>query len=145
MLAVSKSTPSRSSMTRLRHTRRRAAGGFGRLLAAVALLLQIALPGFVAPTPLGFGSGAGDFSHALCLATHEGETEKPAKQAPDADHHEHSACCFWYGGTGLGLAPGATLEAMAFAQAAIVFMPLVQVFPRRPTGSAGARAPPVRA
>jgi hypothetical protein len=117
----------------------------GQLLAAIALLLRIALPGFDASLLIGSGSSAGNFAHALCLASQDSNTEKPAKQAPSTGHRTHAACCSWHFSTSLGPVHAATLEPMAFAQSATVFASPAQVFPRRPTGSVGARAPPVRA
>lgn len=146
MLAVSKpALSSRSLIPRLCHTRSRAAGDFGQLLAAIALLLLVALPGSEAPLLLSSESAAGDFTYALCPASHAGNTETPAKQSPGSDHHSHAACCSCHFSTRLGPAHTATLEPMVFTQSAIVFTPPVRVFPRRPTGSVGARAPPVRA
>jgi hypothetical protein len=116
-----------------------------QLLAAIALLLRIALPGFDAPMVIGSGNSAGDLVHALCLASHDGNSEKPAKPDPGSDQHTHAACCSWHFSTSLGPVHAATLEPMAFAQLAIVFTPPVQVFPRAPTGSVGARAPPLSA
>jgi hypothetical protein len=117
----------------------------GHLLAAIALLLRVALPSFEAPLLIGSGNNAGDFVHALCLAAHNGDTEKPAKQAPGPDHHTHAACCSWHFSTSLGPVHAATLEPIGFAQSAIVFTASAQIFPPRPTGSVGARAPPVSA
>ena len=143
--ALTPAPSSRSPTPRLRHARRQADARLGQLLAAIALLLRVALPGFEAPLLIGSGNSAGDFVHALCLASHEGDTEKPAKRAPAPDHHSHAACCSWHFSTGLGPVHAATLEPMAFHQSAIAFTPSAQIFPRRPTGSIGARAPPVRA
>jgi hypothetical protein len=117
----------------------------GQLLAAIALLLRVAVPGFDAPLLIGAGNSAGDFAHALCLASHDGDSEKPAKQAPGPDQHTHAACCSWHVSTSLGPVHAAAPEPMAFAELAIVFTPPVQVFPCRPTGSVGARAPPLSA
>jgi len=136
---------SRWRIPRLRHVCRRADVGFGQLLAAIALLLRVALPGLDAPPAVGPGNSAGNFVHALCLASHDGNTENPAKQAPSPDHRTHAACCSWHFSTSLGPVHAAALEPMAFAQSAIVFTPPAQVFPRRPTGSVGARAPPLSA
>jgi len=123
----------------------RAADRVGRFFAAVALLLQIALSNSqTQPLPRS-GNGAPDLEHALCLSAHNGTTEAPANQTPSTDHHIHAACCFWHGSTGLVPVPAATSEPIAFAQSVIAFARPKQVFPCRPTGSVGARAPPVRA
>jgi hypothetical protein len=124
----------------------RAADRFGRFLAAVALLLlQIALSNSQTPPLLRSGNGAPDLEHALCLSTHNGTTEAPANQTPNTDHHIHAACCFWHGSAGLVPVPAATSEPIAFAGSVVAFARPKQIFPRRPTGSVGARAPPVRA
>jgi hypothetical protein len=122
----------------------------GQVLAAIALLLQTALPGLHTPLASGFTSAAGEFSaglgpHALCLAQRADDSETPSDQAPKPLHHALAACCFWHGNAGLALAPAATLEPVAFARSAVVFAPWKQVPPRRLTGAIGARAPPVQA
>ena len=122
----------------------------GQVLAAIALLLQTALPGLHTPVPSGFTSAAGEFSagldqHALCLAPRAGDSETPSDQAPKPLHHEFAACCFWHGNTGLALTPAAALESVAFTRSGVVFAPWKQVSPRRLTGAIGARAPPAQA
>jgi len=124
---------------------------FGQALAAVALLLQIALPARHSPV-LSEGNGsASEFyaafdEHALCLARDRGgDTEAPAKP-PKPVHHEFAACCFWHGNAGLGLAPAATFDPVAFTtRSGAAFTPSGQAAPRRLTGALGARAPPLRA
>jgi hypothetical protein len=122
----------------------------GQVLAAIALLLQTALPGLHTLVPSGFKSAAGEFSagldqHALCLAQRADDGETPGDQAPKPLHHELAACCFWHGNAAFALAPAAALEPAAFARSGFVFALRKQVSPRRLTGAIGARAPPVRA
>jgi hypothetical protein len=122
----------------------------GRVLATIALLLQLALPGLHPPGPLGSKVGSGDFpvafdEHALCLAPGAGNTETPANQSPKPFHHEFSACCFWHGSTGLALTPTAAFRPIAFARSAIVFRQPTAVAPRRLAAAVSARGPPVRA
>jgi hypothetical protein len=122
----------------------------GQVLAAIALLLQTALPGVHTPVPSGFNSAAGEFSagldqHALCLAPRADDGETPSDQAPKPLHHELAACCFWHGNAAFALAPAAALETVAFARSGFVFALRKQVSPRRLTGTIGARAPPVQA
>ena len=123
---------------------------FGPVLAAIALLLQIALPALHPPVPLGSAGGLGKFSgafdeHALCLAPDPGDARTPADQAPKPVHHEFAACCFWHGNAALAVAPAAPLESVAFASSSIVFTPFRQIVRPRLTGAVGARAPPARA
>jgi hypothetical protein len=132
-------------------TRRRGAhAGFGQVVAAIALLLQIALPGPHTPLPLNFTNDSSDFStafdeHALCLARDDGSTETPGKQAPNPDHHTLAACCLWHAVGALVPAPAATLGLVAYGQSAIFGTPPRQFAPRPLTGALGARAPPTRA
>jgi hypothetical protein len=135
---------SRWRTPRRRPARRRAGVGFGQLLAAIALLLRVALPGFEVPLLLSSESDAGGFSHKLCLA-HKSETETPPQEAPNSGHLTHAACCSWHFSTGHSPVYSATLEPMAFAQLSIAFPPPARLFPRRPIGTVGARAPPLRA
>jgi hypothetical protein len=127
------------------------APGFAPALAAIALLLQIALPGSHGLEPQDPANGAGDFSaafdeHALCRAQSSGDdTERPEDQAPTADHHGFAACCFWHSATALVSAPAATPEPVAYVESTIFGAPAPQFFSRRLTGTLGARAPPARA
>ncbi len=128
----------------------RSRGGLGLVLAAIALLLQIAIPSLHPPGQLGLANEAGDLSaafdeHALCLAGHPGTPENPSDQAPKPVHHESAACCFWHGNTALALAPGVNLKLVAFARRRTVFRPHTPAPARRLTGAIGARAPPARA
>jgi hypothetical protein len=129
---------------------RRSADGFVRVLAAIALSLQIAVPNFHAPVLFGSHNSSGQFSgavdeHALCLARGPVDTEKPDNDNPKPVHHEFPACCFWHGVTSLAIAPDAILEAVAFIRSRVVFTPPRQFAQRRLNGSIGARAPPGRA
>src|SRR6476659_6136769 len=76
-------------------------GGFGLVLAAIALLLQVAVPILHSPVLVGFAEQAGDLAagideHALCLAQGRGDPDSgtPADQAPHPGDHEFAACCF---------------------------------------------------
>ena len=124
--------------------------GFGRVLAAIALLMQITIPILHSSTPLGLANKAGDLStafdeHALCLSGDPGTSDNPSDQAPKPAHRESAACCFWHGNTGLALASGVNLELVAFARSCGVFTPHTLVSARRLTGAIGARAPPTQA
>ena len=142
------------SLARERRRQRRQAGrpryAFGRVLAAIALLMQITIPILHSSTPLGLANKAGDLSaafdeHALCLSGDPGTSDNPSDQAPKPVHHEPAACCFWHGSTGLALASGVNLEPVAFARSCGVFTPHTLVSARRLTGAIGARAPPTQA
>jgi hypothetical protein len=133
--------------------KRRRTGGppcrLGQVLAALALLLQTALPGLHTWVSSGFKT-AGEFSagldqHALCLAQKTGDNETPSDQAPEPLHHEFAACCFWHGNAAVALAPAATLEPVAFVRSGLGPTPSEQVPARRLTGAIGARAPPIEA
>jgi hypothetical protein len=117
------------------------------VLAAIALLLQIAIPTL---HPLGLANGAGDLStafdeHALCLSGDRNSRDKPGDSAPKPVHHEFAACCFWHGSTALAPAPAALLEPVAFARSGIIFTASTKAPARRLTGANGARAPPIQA
>jgi hypothetical protein len=126
-------------------------GGLGQVLAALALLLQIAVPSLHRPILLSFANSAGDLNgaydeHALCLARGNSDLspEAPADQVPKPTHHDLAACCFWHGGTGFALIPTATIEPVRFAQPAVHFnRPLDDVRPLFPI-TVRARAPPLR-
>ena len=128
----------------------RSCGGLARVLAAIAVLLQIAIPGLYLPGQLGLANQAADLSasfdeHALCLSGDPGTPENPSDQAPKPVHHEAAACCFWHGNTALVLAPGVNLELVGFARSRSIFGRHTRVAARRATGAHGARAPPARA
>jgi hypothetical protein len=127
-------------------------GGLGQILAAVALLLQIAVPGLHRPILLIFQNSASDLSgaydeHALCLAQRSGDhptPEAPADQVPRPTHHNLAACCFWHGTTGFALAPTATTKPITFQSSVADFNLLLDdcrtLFP----ATVRARGPPVR-
>jgi hypothetical protein len=120
------------------------------VFAAIALLLQIAVPILQPPGPRGLADNTGDLSaafdeHALCLSGNRGTSDRPSDQAPGPVHHEFSACCFWHGCTALAPASGANLEQVAFAPSRSNFTLATQVAARRLTGAIGARAPPTQA
>jgi hypothetical protein len=120
------------------------------VLAVIALLVQIAIPGSHPPGHLSLANHAADLSapfdeHALCLSEDPGTPDNPSDQAPKPVHHESAACCFWHGNTALALAPGVNLELLAFARSRSVSTPHTPAPARRLTGAIGARAPPVRA
>ena len=124
--------------------------GLGRSLAAIALLLQIAIPTLQPPGPHSLANDTGDLSapfdeHALCLSGDRGTSDGPSDQTPKPVHHEFAACCFWHGYTALALAPGANLELVAFTPSRSIFTPVTQALARRLTGAIGARAPPTQA
>jgi hypothetical protein len=120
------------------------------VLAAIALLLQIAIPSLHPPGQLGLANDAPDLSaafdeRALCLSEDRGTPDNPSDHAPKPLHHEAAACCFWHGNTALALAPGVNLELVAFARSRSVFTPHTPAPARRLTGAIGARAPPAQA
>ena len=93
------------------------------MLAAIALLLQVAIPNLHPPGQLRLANDAGDLSaafdeHALCLSGDRGTPDNPSDHAPKPAHQEGAACCFWHGNTGLALTPVANLELVAFARVA---------------------------
>jgi hypothetical protein len=123
---------------------------FGQVFAAIALLLQIALPGSHALERRDLANGASEFStefdeHALCRARNAGNTEGPGDQAPVGDHHGFAACCLWHGAAGPAAGPTATLGPIAYVQLAIYVKPTRLLAARFLTGALGARAPPIRA
>jgi hypothetical protein len=149
-LSMSMLSPGWSIQFRCGGRRGRVPDGFGRVLAVVALLLQIALPNLHPQALFGTDAGTGEFvgafdAHALCLARDRSDREKPPKQAPPPVHHELAGCCFCYGNSGLAITPAATLVRVAFTRLHIAFTPSGEVRPRRLTGAIGARAPPERA
>jgi hypothetical protein len=125
--------------------------GLGQVLAALALLLQIAIPGLHRPTLAISISSTGDSygaydEHALCVAWTSSDPgpAAPADQVPKPTRPDLAACCFWHGGTGFALAPTAIIEPVTFAGSAVDFHPLpVDVRTLFPV-TIRARAPPVR-
>jgi hypothetical protein len=92
---------------------------FGQVFAAIALLLQIALPVFHTLEARDLTNSAAEFStkldeHSLCRARGEGNAEKPGDQAPIGDHHGFAACCLWHGTASLAAVPTATLGPIAY-------------------------------
>src|ERR1700730_14459901 len=124
-------------------------GGLRQVLAAVALLLQIAVPSLHRPILLSFANSAGELygaydEHALCLAQGSSapSPQAPADQVPKPTHHDLAACCFWHGGTGFALTPTATIDPVTFARSEVHFgRPLDDVRPLFPI-TVRARAPP---
>jgi len=62
-------------------------GGLGRVLAAIALVLQITLPILHPTTPPGLANDAADLyaafdGHALCLSGDPGTPDSPSDHAP---------------------------------------------------------------
>jgi hypothetical protein len=99
-----------------------------QILAAVALLLQIAVPGLHRPILLIFANSAGDLNgaydeHTLCLVRGSGDPnpQAPADQIPKPTHHDLAACCFWHGGTAFALTPTATTEPIKLARSDVHF------------------------
>jgi hypothetical protein len=120
------------------------------VLAAIALLLQIAVPTLHPPGLPGLANDTGDLSatldeHALCLSGDRGTSDSPSDQTPKPVHHEFAACCFWHGCTALALAPGSNLQLVVFAPSRGIFTPATQALARRLSGAIGARAPPTQA
>ena len=121
----------------------------GQILAAVALLLQIAVPGLHRPILLNFANSAGDLNgandeHALCRARGSDPTpEAPTDQVPKPTHHDLAACCFWHGSTGLALAPAATIEPVTFERLVVDFNPLLDDVRTLSPATVRARGPPV--
>jgi hypothetical protein len=103
-------------------------GSLGQVLAAVALVLQMAVPSLHCPIRLIFQNSAGDLAgaydeHALCLAQGSGDPtpEAPVDQVPKPTHQNLAACCFWHGSTGFALAPTATIEPITFQRSVVDF------------------------
>jgi hypothetical protein len=132
--------------------RARCPSGLGLVLAAIALLLQVAVPILHSPVLVGSAGPAGDLAtgfdeHALCLAQGRGDpgSGTPADQAPHPGDHDPAACCFWHGSTTLALVPPAIVERVAFARSGVAFTSPTEVARPRRAGTTRARAPPVRA
>ena len=127
-------------------------GRIGVVCAAIALLLQIAMPSLHPPGMLGSANGAGDFSvafdeHALCLAWNSGDfgPKTPADKAPKPTDHDFAGCCFWHGSVGTVLAPAVLVEPVAFAAPRVAFTAPPADIPTRPSVNVRARAPPAGA
>jgi hypothetical protein len=143
-----------SSRHSLRARRRsaRCPGGLGLILAAIALLLQVAVPILHSPVLVGSAEPSGDLAagfdaHALCLAQGRGDpgSGTPADQAPHPRDQDLAACCFWHGSTTLALVPPTIIERVAFARSGVAFTSPTEVPRPRSAGTTRARAPPVRA
>jgi DUF2946 family protein len=126
-------------------------GGLGQILAAVALLLQIAVPGLHRPILLIFQNSAGDLNgaydeHALCLAqrSEDPTPEAPTDQVPGPTHDDLAACCFWHGATGFALAPSATTTPITFQRSVADFNLLLDDYRTLFPATVRARGPPVR-
>jgi hypothetical protein len=120
------------------------------LLAAVALLLQIATPILHPAGPFPLGSDAGVFAdafdeHALCLSGDRSTPNNTTDQTPKPVNHNLALCCFWHGNAALAPAPDIKLELVAFARRHSTFTPETRTATRRLTGAVGARAPPIQA
>ncbi len=129
----------------------REATTLGVLLAAIALLVQIAGPMLHSPILLGSADSFGGFSalldpHALCLAPNsEGlGPATPADKAPKT-HCNFAACCFWHGSVGALPAPAALVGSVTFAPSRVAFTAPPANTPTRRSGTPRARAPPLRA
>jgi hypothetical protein len=126
-------------------------GGLGQVLAAVALLLQIAVPSLHRPILLIFQNDAGALNvaydeHALCLARGSGDPipGAPTNQVPNPTHHELAACCFWHGSAGFALATAATIEPVTFERSGVDFNSLLDDVRTLLPATVRARGPPVR-
>jgi hypothetical protein len=122
----------------------------GLVLAFLALLAQVAGPGLHPPALVSSANGAGTLAialgaHALCLASDSTESgpATPADKAPK--HHDFAACCFWHGSVSAALAPAPLAEPIAFAAIRMSFAAKSADIPIRKSGTARARAPPLRA
>jgi hypothetical protein len=125
--------------------------GLGQVLAALALLLQIAIPGLHRPTlPISISSAGDSYGaydeHALCVAWTSSDPgpAAPADQVPKPTHPDLAACCFWHGGIGFALAPTGIIEPVAFAGSVVDFHPLPDDVRTLFPVTIRARAPPVR-
>jgi hypothetical protein len=127
----------------------RASERLGRVLAAIALLLQLALPGLHTPPLLGFDGKSGTFSnildeHALCLVRDGGDKEAPPDRAPRPENDGFLNCCLWHGTATLGLVAPAASAPAEFPASEIVFARSAAIITDRPVRAFGARAPPTR-
>jgi hypothetical protein len=127
-------------------------GYFGRLLAIVALCVQLVAPGLHGPallSPSEQSELAALLSvHALCIAadTRQPRHQPPAKQAPEQTDEHLAACCSWHGNQGQGISKPTTLEPIAFDHAEVsLSAPAAVVGAARLPGTVRARAPPISA
>jgi len=128
-------------------------GGLGQVLAAVALLLQIALPSLQRPILLILENNAGGLNaayeeHALCLVRNSSEAtpQPPVDQPPKPTHHDLVGCCPWHGCTGFALPrAAAAIEPVTFARSVVSFSPLPDDIRTLFPATVRARSPPVRA
>jgi hypothetical protein len=125
--------------------------GLGQVLAATALLLQMAIPSLHRPILLNFENSAGELygaydEHALCLArgSSDPSPEAPADQVPKPTHHDLAACCFWHGCTGFALTATSTIEPVTFARSEVHFNSALDDVQILFAVTVRARAPPVR-
>ncbi|HMD65115.1 MAG TPA: hypothetical protein VKG22_00510 [Stellaceae bacterium] len=109
------------------------------------------MPSLHPPGVLGAANRTGDLSvafdeHALFLAPNS-EGPGPAAPADNAPktHHDFAACCFWHGSVGALPAPAALVEFVTFAPSRVAFTAPPADTPTRRSGTARARAPPLRA
>ena len=155
LISMSKIGVERVSSRYTPRARRRSArcpGGLGLVLAAIALLLQVAVPILHSSLLVGSAKTAGDLAagfdeHALCLAQGRGDpgSGTPADQVPQPTDHDLAACCFWHGNTGVALVPLSIIERIVFARSGVACTPPAEVARPRFAGTIRARAPPVRA
>jgi hypothetical protein len=131
--------------------RRRKISRLGVVLAVVALLAQIAGPGFHARALIGPANGVGKLSvdfgaHALCLGLNGAAPvpAAPTDKTPEADHN-FPGCCVWHGATGVVLAPAGLVEPIAFAPIRISYTAPPARIPTRFARAVRARAPPAGA
>jgi hypothetical protein len=126
-------------------------GGLGKVLAAVALLLQIAVPSLHRPILISFQNSAGALNgaydeHALCLALDRSlpTPEAPTDPAPKPTPHDLAPCCFWHGSAGFALAPAEAIEPVTFERLVVNFSPLLDDVRTLLPATVRARGPPVR-
>jgi hypothetical protein len=127
-------------------------GGLGHVLAAVALLLQIALPSLHRPILLILENSVGGLSasydeHALCLAPNSSETtpQPPVDRFPKSTDHDLVGCCAWHSSTGFALPRAPTIELVTFARSVVSFNPLLDDVQTLFPAVVRARGPPLSA
>src|SRR6516164_2461880 len=123
----------------------------GVLFAAIALLLQIAVPSPHRPSQIESPNSAhaafDSFDeHALCLTPHKTAPgpSAPADKAPKL-HHDFTACCVCHGASGAVHAPAALVEPAVFAAFRVAFTAPPAVIPTGLSGTVRARSPPAGA
>jgi hypothetical protein len=126
-------------------------GGLGQVLAAVALLLQIAVPSLHRPILISSQNSAAALNgvydeHALCLARDRSlpTPEAPAGPVPKPTYHDLAACCFWHGSGGFALAPAEAIVPVTFERSVVNFSPLLDDVRTLLPATVRARGPPVR-